>query len=235
MPRMTAFLGRNWSERVWLARGMPIPVEDYIREQLTKAPSNQSFRTTARGLREIYRLLGFIDDSGPRLKVTDLGRQVGAFANSPMNPKQINFWRRVIVHMTHEADGQVSHPYQVLLRLVARKPGITRAKRALALEARNDSPEELERIVALADLAEDEICRRIGMTKSNWDNAKKVLPKWAEQLEDVVRTGQSFVLADAPGRANAGTNEATTGPAPARAVRASAAREAVSRLRAARA
>lgn len=204
----------------------PIPVEDYIREQLTKAPSNQSFRTTARGLRELYRLLGFIDDSGPRAEVTDLGRQAGAFAGSPMSPEQINFWRRVIRNMTHAAAaGEVSHPYQVLLRLVARRPGITRAKCALALEARNDSPEELDRIVALADLAEDDICRRIGVTRSNWDNAKKVLPKFAEQLEDVVRTGrQSFVLADAPGRADAGTAEAPVGPPLARTGRAAAAR-----------
>src|SRR6266705_958270 len=106
----------------------PMPVDRYIQQQLTKTASNQSFRTTARGLRELYRLLGFIDDTGPRIEVTDLGRQAGAFADSPMNPEQTDFWRRVIRNMTHDgADGEASHPYQVLLRLVAQKPGITRA------------------------------------------------------------------------------------------------------------
>jgi hypothetical protein len=111
--------------------------------------------------------------------------------------------------MTHYGnDRESSHPYQVLLRLVAQKPGITRAICALALEAKDDSTEELDRIVALADLPEDEIRSTIGVTRPNWDNAKKVLPKFAEQLGDVVRTGQSFVIAVAPGQAQVSRGEA---------------------------
>jgi hypothetical protein len=183
---------------------VPRPVDEYLREQLKKKESNQSFRTTARGLRELFRLLRLIDDSGGRVLLTENGRRAAGFADSPLNPEQIGFWRKTLANFVHTgANGEESHPYQVLLRLVARKPGITRAKCALALEARNDSAEELERIVVLADLDEDVICRQIGVTKSNWDNAKKVLPKFAEQLGDVIRTGQSFVLADSPGRGEA--------------------------------
>ena len=190
----------------------PTPVEAYIRQQLTKAPSRQSFRTTARGLRELYRLMRFIDDAGPEVHVTELGRRAAAFAGSPMDTEQIAFWRRVIRNITHSDINGTSHPYQVLLRLVARKPGITRAKCALALEAATDSPEELDRIVELASLSEDRIRSRIHVTESNWDNAKKVLPKFAEQLGDVIRTGQSYVIADAPGRADAGAAVAPIRP-----------------------
>ena len=184
----------------------PRPVDVYIQQQLTRALDRQSFRTTARGLRELYRILGLIDDSGPQVVVTDLGHHVAAFAGSPLGVEQIEFWRRVILDMTHDGGhGESSHPYQVLLGLVARRPGITRAKCALALEARNDSPAELDRIVALAGLDEGEIRTRLPeVTDSNWDNAKKVLPKFAEQLEDVVQVGLSFTLAAAPGRAAAG-------------------------------
>ena len=190
---------------------MPGPVDDYIRQQLTKSPSSQSFRTTARGLRELYRILGFIDDSGAQVNVTISGHQIASFAGLALNAQQIEFWRRVILAMTHDGgDGELSHPYQVLLGLVARSPGITRAKCALALEARNDSRAESDRIVALAELGEDAIRNEIEVTKSNWDNAKKVLPKFAEQLGDVVRTRQSFTLADAPGRADVGLAIAPT-------------------------
>ena len=190
-----------------------MPVDVYIQQQLRKLASNQSFRTTARGLRELYRILGFIDDSRPQVEVTDSGYHVAAFAGlASLETEQTAFWRRVILDMTHaDDDGASSHPYQVLLGLVARRPGITRAKCALALEARNDSPAELDRIVALAGLDEDVIRGRIGgVSKSNWDNAKKVLPKFAEQLGDVVRIGQSFTLADAPGRAADGAAVAAT-------------------------
>lgn len=193
--------------RVAGTRHTPMSAEEYIRDQLTKEPSNQSFRTTARGLRELYRLMRLIDDSGAEIQVTALGRRAAAFTGLPMDSEQIDFWRRVIRNMTHRDDHGLSHPYQVLLRLVARKPGITRAKCALALEARDDSPEQLDHIVALSDLPEDTIRARIDVTKSNWDNAKKVLPRFAEQLGDVICTGQSFVIADAPGRADEGAAE----------------------------
>ena len=191
----------------------PRDIEQYIREQRAKAASDQSFRTTARGLRELYRLLRFINDTDrdAPVEVTALGRQAAAFAGRPLGNEQLRFWRRAILDLRHTGGGDVSHPYQVLLRLVARKPGITRAKCALALEARNDSPEELDRIVALADLPEDQIRARIGVTKSNWDNAKKVLPRFAEQLGDVIKTGENYRLADAPGRADAGEAEPARG------------------------
>lgn len=191
----------------------PLPLEDYIREQLRKKPSNQSFRATARGLRELYRLMHFIDDSEAVIEITELGRQAVDFAGAPMDTRQIEFWRRVISNISHgDEHGNVSHPYQVLLHLVARKPGIKRAKCALALEARNDLPEELERIASLSDLDENQIRIGIGVTKSNWDNAKKVLPRFAEQLGDVIRQKDGgYVIADAPGHASQGiVNESVT-------------------------
>lgn len=172
------------------------PVEEYIRWQVRRPPSHQSFQTTARGLRELYRYLGFIDDSGLPVEVTDLGRLAAGYAGRPMDAEQLYFWRRAILSIALEAGGEVSHPYRVLLRLMEQRPEITRAKCALALEARNDSAEELARIVALADLPEEEIRRRLGVTKSNWDNAKKVLPAFAKQLGDAVWSGELITLVD---------------------------------------
>src|SRR6267378_2896278 len=112
----------------------PQPIEDYIRAQLEKEPDRQSFRTTARGLRELFRILGFIDDSGETVEVADLGLRAAGFAGQPMNDEQIRFWRRAIQNMSHDGgDGEPSHPYQVLLKLIARKPGIAKPKCALAL------------------------------------------------------------------------------------------------------
>jgi hypothetical protein len=188
-----------------------MPVEQYLRAQRTKSKSNQSFRTTARGLRELFRLLGLIDDSGSNVVVANAGRQAAAFADQPMNAEQLAFWRHVVLDMTHlGGDSTESHPYQVLLRLVARNPGITRALCALALEAKHDSQAELDRITALVRLSQPEIIRQLGITKPNWDNAKKVLPKFAEQLGDVIRNGDSYTIAVAPGRADMGP----AGPTP---------------------
>src|SRR5690349_11929620 len=176
-PRDDGILGEAFVRSGVAGRGhggSQLSVEDYLEEQRRKKPSNQSFRTTARGLRELFLLLGLIVDRNGRVTPTEVGRQTAAFADQPMNDDQREFWRRVISNTTHDGgDGQTSHPYQVLLRLVGQRPGISRAKCALALEAKNDSQVELERIVGLSRFPEDRIRGRIGVTKANWDNAKK--------------------------------------------------------------
>jgi len=178
----------------------PVPVDEYLAEQKLKRPSDQSFRTRARGLRELFRVLKLIDDSGDELVVTRAGEMIAAFAGKKLTPDTLRLWRTVIVSMSHDGgDGQSSHPYPVLLRLVAKRPGITRAKCALALEAKNDSEDELDRILALSDMEEDKIRDEIGVTKPNWDNAKKILPRFAEELGDVQKIGEKFYLSDAPG------------------------------------
>src|SRR5437773_1345254 len=80
----------------------PMPVEDYLARQRLNTPDRQSFRTTARGLRQLFRLMELIDDSGAQVTVTNLGRQAATFAGAPMNPAQIEFWRGVIQKMSHD-------------------------------------------------------------------------------------------------------------------------------------
>jgi hypothetical protein len=179
----------------------PILVEKYLAEQKAKKrKSDQSYRTRARGLREIFRVLGLIDDSEIEIEVKPAGRRIAALAGKSLTSGTIRLWRSVILDMTHDGgDGQISHPYQVLLRLVAKRPGITRAKCALALEARDDSGAELERIAKLSDLEEAAILKEIGESRANWDNAKKILPRFAEELGDVQKVGNKLLLGDAPG------------------------------------
>lgn len=175
-------------------------VDEYITEQRAKPLPNQSFRASSRGLRELFRVLGLIDTHGSNVEVTSYGHEISSFAGRNSDDRALRIWRLLITDLAHDGgDGETSHPYQVLLRLVARKPGITRAKCALALEARNDSEGELNRILNLADLQEDQIREQLDVTQSNWDNSKKILPSWAEQLGDVRKVGQRFYMSDAPG------------------------------------
>ncbi|HEX9808120.1 MAG TPA: hypothetical protein VGC25_00765, partial [Alphaproteobacteria bacterium] len=61
----------------------PMPVDDYLKAQRQKPIGGQSFRTTARGLRELYRLMGLIDDSGLTVTTTALGKAAAGFAGTP--------------------------------------------------------------------------------------------------------------------------------------------------------
>jgi hypothetical protein len=213
-PRDDGVYGEALIRRGVLGTGhTPIPVEEYLAQQKTiRKFSNQSYRTRARGLRELFRVLGLIQDLFGTVALTQAGRQVAALGDDTLTPFGVRLWRAVIVGMTHDGgDGEFSHPYQVLLRLVGKRPGITRAKCALALEAKNDSEDELERIASLSDLEQAEIRNQIGVTEHNWNNAKKILPHFAEQLGDVLKVaGERFYLADVPGNAGATLDEQET-------------------------
>lgn len=201
-PKDDGFYGEALIVRGVLGTGhKPIPVKRYLAQQKAKKrKSDQSYRTRARGLRELFRVLGLIVVGETEITVTPAGKRIASFAGTELSSEAMTVWRARIVNMTHDGgDNEVSHPYQVLLRLVARYPGITRAKCALALEAKNDSDCELSRIIKLAALEEDKIREAIGVTKSTWDNAKKILPRFAEQLNDVQKVGDEFYLGDAPG------------------------------------
>lgn len=200
-PKDDKILGMRLVREGVLSTGhIPVPVESYIQEQLTKPPSYRSFETSARGLRELFRILGLIVQTDTEVRLTPVGTQIASFDGEPLNAEQLSVWRRVVINMTHDGnDGVESHPYQVLLRLISKRPGITRAKCALALEAKNDSEQELERIVRLSEENEEYICRTLGITRNNWNNAKKILPKFAEQLGDVRKIGQRFYITTSPG------------------------------------
>src|SRR5688500_16576522 len=103
-------------------RNKAISIDEYLDTQRQKDLGDQSFRAAARLLREQYELFGFIDDSQAQVIVHDLGRQAAAFAGLPFNNEQTAFWRGVVRNVTKsEGGGPISHPYQVMLRLVGQK------------------------------------------------------------------------------------------------------------------
>ena len=163
----------------------PVPPLEYIKRQEQKQPSLQSHRTTARGLRELYRMLGFITETASGVQVTNLGREAGALAGTPLTGDAKSFWHRAFLNLRHGDSSGESHPYRVLLGLVERRPKISRAKCALALEAIDDSESELDRISKLSDQSEDRIRESLGLTRTTWDNAKKILPTVATQIGSI--------------------------------------------------
>ncbi|HEX2613454.1 MAG TPA: hypothetical protein VHO02_07660, partial [Fibrobacteria bacterium] len=147
-------------------RGKMSP-EEYLKSQLKKTRSNQSYRATARGLNELFRILGLVEGDGVS-NLTTLGTSIVEAAKSRSREEIIAFWKPAIHTLGHrDKDGFQSHPYQVLLRLVANHPGINRKMCALALEAKDDSETELQRILKLSHLDEEAAYKAIGVSKSN--------------------------------------------------------------------
>jgi hypothetical protein len=97
-------------------------------------------------------------------------------------------WREAMFHLQLPDNlGHVSHPYRIMMRLVADRPGIQTIKLLLALESRDDSAAEYARISALADLAPGDIIAQLGISGSTAQNAIKILPAIGVQVDDIAR------------------------------------------------
>ena len=173
-------------------------IATYIDHMNTLSPSNQSHRTTARGVKEFFVRVGVVCRTVDSFYLTDSGHRILESWESGNHIAPNQDWKRAMRNATSVDDDGVSHPYRIMLKLLAQRPGTPRALCALALEAKNDSESEFQRILYLRDLEDEDAMRtEIGATRSNWDNAKKILPSIAEQIGDVARSGSELYLVDA--------------------------------------
>lgn len=167
-----------------------LTIEEYLLEQSAKTPQNRGHHTAARETIKFFKLIGFLivyeNKSG---ELTSSALQILSTPNENIRKE---LWRNAFLQLGVEgSDGEISHPYRILLKLVQDKSGIQTKKLMLALEAENDSAEEYERIIGLSELSLREILVSTGTSESMAKNAVKILPGIAEQLGDIVRRGNN--------------------------------------------
>lgn len=168
-------------------------LDAYLHAMRGKSLSNQSHRTAARGLKEFFDLAGVVSLG----RLTEIGERIVNAA--PMNSSESlnDCWRDALRQTQAKSNAGVSHPYQILLRLLAEHPGIPRALTPLVFEAVDDSEAEHQRITSLLSIGDESLIRqKIGVTKTNWDNAKKILPALGVQVGDIQETAGNLSLTE---------------------------------------
>jgi len=174
-------------ERIYTYRDKTLSIDQFLQKEKEKPKANRGYLTVSRDIRRFLELLGFIVvlDGDKNSRVTTKGKQL-LTATSSEQTKQL--WKNALLQLGLEGtDGEISHPYRILLKIVSMFPGIETPKLMLALEAENDSDEEFERISALAELRIDEIIQETGTSSAMLANAVKILPGIAKQLNDIER------------------------------------------------
>lgn len=160
-------------------------VDAMLERERQKPASSQGTRTAAREMRRTLQICGFLRLEGSDWRISKRGREVLAAAT----PTATNaLWRDAMLAVALGEGGAVSHPYRILLRLVFDNPGIEVRKLLLALEARDDSAAEYQRITRLAGADFDEIVRRLAIEKASAANAVKILPSIAVQVGDITKS-----------------------------------------------
>jgi len=189
-------------------------LEARIAEEEQKPTGQQGARTAAREMRRTLRYLGWLEENG-----ADLTSAGEALLDTPEgSDEERGLMQQAIASIAvADRDGRISHPVQVLLKLIDEVDFYSRSGMELALEAADDSVGEFRRIADLAELDEEARVtelKALGWTTSQLANAVKILPAFAEQsgLMTVDGTGR-YILTDA-GRRALGRAVVTTPPEP---------------------
>ena len=163
-----------------------LSVAEYLKKEQLKVKSNRGYLTVSRDIRRFLELLGFITVFSDKKAILSLAAK--ELLQSQSENLRNELWKNAMLRLWLEGDnGEISHPYQILLKIVNKFPGIDTPKLMLALEAENDSEKEFNRITNLVQKPVEEIIEEIGTTRSIAANAVKILPGIGEQLKDIKR------------------------------------------------
>lgn len=173
-------------EGIYTYRDKSLSIDEFLVKEQEKSASNRGYLTVSRDIRRFFELLGFITVFPDKTaKFSPAANQLLRITSESVRKE---LWKNSLLQLGLEGtDGEVSHPYRILLKLVNTFQGIETPKLMLALEAENDSEEEFERISNLAQKSIEQIIADTGTTKSMAANAVKILPGIAEQLGDIER------------------------------------------------
>lgn len=171
---------------IYTYRDKSLSINDFLLKESRKPKANRGYLTVARDIRRLFKLLGFVtvfkDKSG---QLSTAALQLLSTSSTEMQTK---LWKNAFLQLGLAGqDGEISHPYRLLLKLVQDLPGIATKKLFLVLEAENDTKEEYARILQLATQSFEEIVENIHTSASMVKNAIKILPAVAEQLGDIIR------------------------------------------------
>ena len=176
---------------VYTFRNKSLSVSQNIKAEATKPTGSQGFRTAARDIRRFFALAGLVQGAEVSERGSDILESAG------QAPLRNALWRDALLRLSlPDSEGNVSHPYRILLQLVADRPGIDSSNLLLALEAKDDSPSEYARILKLANSSFATVVKSIGIGEANARNAVKLLPSIAEQVDDISRyNGRAYLRA----------------------------------------
>lgn len=191
-PLDDGVLGLEAARRgVYEFRGLPFAqiskeqLDQRLQEETAKPPSNQGTRTFARELRRTLRNMGWIDSTG---HLTDAGEAVLSTAPASLEERALLAEGLLKIAVTDRED-RTSHPVRVLLELLSVSPSQHRKGLELALEARDDSSQELDRVKKLYKLPAEERQQALGISDHQRNNAVKIFPTLAKTAGLVVEDG----------------------------------------------
>lgn len=167
------------------------PVERLLASEHLKPRGSQGTRTCARDLRRFFGLLGFIwrDEESASWRVSDQARELLRLTRPVDEPRAHELWRSALLQLSLADERGTSHPYRILLRLVAELPDLPKPYSGLCLEVRDDSDSEFRRIRRIASRPNATVTMDQLTGAHMARDSIKILPSLAEQVGDIINSG----------------------------------------------
>jgi hypothetical protein len=171
-----------------------------IAEEKQKPSGNQGARTNARELRRTLHDLGWVDNQGV---VTPDGHAL--LATQPASQAEANLLATGLLQLevADQSGTRISHPVVIMLHLLNQTPSPHRTGLELVLEANDDSPGELSRVLGLytsfVTLPADQRAQRLHATTFQLANAIKVFPTLAKYAGLITEDAQGTYHIAPPG------------------------------------
>lgn len=172
------------------ATATPKQIADRIALEHQKPRADQGALTNARELRRTLQGLGWVDNTGT---VTALGRQVLASTAQSQTERDLLATGLMNITATDKA-GHVSHPVLMMLHLLHSAPSHRRLGLELALENKDDSQAEINRVIQIYtnSTTDAQIRAATGVTESQQRNNRKIFPTLAKYAGLVVEDAQHY-------------------------------------------
>jgi hypothetical protein len=163
-----------------------------------KAKPDQSPLTTARDLKRLFLLLGFVDrGDGDRYWLTERGSKIVAISsNSSLTVEEKKAWLEGLQQlvMRQEGNARSFHPLKAILELLSEEPIDTKLL-TFAFTVSDDTDVEIEKakiLVAHASSSISSFNHQLDLYRISESNARdsvKILPALAEKLDLISRSG----------------------------------------------
>jgi hypothetical protein len=181
-------------EGVYTFRSLGLPtaaqLAKRIAEEKLKPSGNQGPRTFARELRRTLHDMGWLDAAG---LITPEGNSV--LVSIPYSIAEQSLLVAGLLNIAVEDEnGNVHHPVQVMLKLLAVRASEHRNGLELALETKDDSPSEFTRVEALYKIPRADRISALSITDYQRANAVKVFPALAVQAGLVIDGSGVYAL-----------------------------------------
>ena len=160
-----------------------------------KPRGSQGTRTCARDLRRFFGLLGLIShDENGAWRASEEARDLLRLIRVADEPRAHELWHAALLELRLEDQRGTSHPYRILLRLVAELPALPKPYSGLCLEANDDSAAEFGRIRRIASRP-NPTATMDGLAGPHMArDSIKILPSLAEQLGDIINNHGSLTV-----------------------------------------